>query len=66
MVEQSKQGCQEATEAVDASQWFVKSFKIPEPMQALLEQYSGFSPNEIIPHVTDLVSDIQPGISSQN
>ena len=49
---------EEATQAVDATQWFVKSVKIPDPAQALLEQYSGFAPDEIIPHVTDLVSGI--------
>ena len=55
---------EEATQAVDATQWFVESVKIPDPAQALLEQYSGFAPDEIIPHVTDLVSGIRLEIGS--
>ena len=58
---------QETTEAVDpsdASQWFIKPVKIPEPAQVLLEQYSGFAPDETIPHVTDLVSRIHFSICS--
>ena len=42
--------------AVDASDWFVDTIKIPAPAQALLEQYSGLETGEVIPHVTDLVS----------
>ena len=57
---------EEATQAVDATQWFVKSAKIPDPAQALLEQYSGFAPDEIIPHVTDLVSGIRLEIASRD
>ena len=56
---------EEAIEAVDTTQWFVKPVKIPDPAQALLEQYSGFAPDEIIPHVTDLVSGIRLEISPQ-
>ena len=63
MAEQGKDGLVQAipagaTKAVDADQWFVESVKIPDPAQALLEQYSGFAPDEIIPHVTDLVSSV--------
>ena len=50
----------------EATQWFVKPVKIPDPAQALLEQYSGFAPDEIIPHVTDLVSGIRLEIGSQD
>ena len=57
---------EQSTEVVDASQWFVKSFEISDPAQSLLEQYSGFTSDEIIPHVTDLVSRIRVEIRSQN
>ena len=74
MVEQGKDRLvqaipQETSEEVnpsDASQWFIKPVKIPDPAQALLEQYSGFAPDEIIPHVTDIVSRIRFDIRSQD
>ena len=57
---------EQSTKAVDVSQWFVKSFKIPDPAQALLEQYSEIAPDDVVPHVTDLVSRNQLEIRSQN
>lgn len=54
------------TEAADTGQWFEKSFTIPDPAQALLERYSGFAPDEIVPHVTDLVSGIRLDIRTKN
>lgn len=59
MAEQCKDGPDEATEATDATRWFVKSFKVPDPAQILLEEYSGLAPDQTIPHVTDLVSGLQ-------
>ena len=38
------------------SQWFTKEIKIPPQARVLLEQYSGYAPGEIIPHVSGLVS----------
>lgn len=42
----------------DLPSWFKETFEVPGPAQALLEQYSGFAPDEIVPHVAELVSDL--------
>ncbi len=43
---------------VDASKWLRGTVQVPVAARALLEQYSGLTPEEVIPHVTDLVSSI--------
>ena len=48
----------EPPNVVDGSRWFAESVQVPAPAQALLEQYSGLAPEDVIPHVTDLVSGI--------
>ena len=40
----------------DTSKWFAPDVKIPDEARALLEQYSGFAPDQVVPHVKDLVS----------
>ncbi len=46
----------------ETPKWFLETVKVPPPARALLEQYSGLTPDEVVPHVTDLVS----GISSHH
>ena len=36
--------------------WYDEKINIPAGAQALLEVYSGFAPDQVIPHVKDLVS----------
>ena len=38
--------------------WFLETVTILPPAQTLLEQYPGLAPDEVVPHVTDLVSGI--------
>lgn len=35
------------------AEWYEEKIKIPAGAQALLEQYSGFAPDQVIPHVKD-------------
>ena len=43
---------------VDASKWLFETVRVPVAARALLEQYSVLTPEEVIPHATDLVSSI--------
>ncbi|KAF6224577.1 hypothetical protein HO173_013017 [Letharia columbiana] len=45
---------EELNNVVDTSKWFRETVEIPPQAQALLEQYSGLVPDQVIPHVTDL------------
>ena len=36
--------------------WYNEKINVPAGAQALLEKYSGFAPDQVIPHVKDLVS----------
>ena len=36
--------------------WYNEKINIPAGAQALLEEYSGFAPDQVIPHVRNLVS----------
>lgn len=47
---------EELGKSEDISKWYTERITIPPGAQTLLEQYSGFAPDEIIPHVRDLVS----------
>lgn len=47
---------QELRKSEDTSRWYTEDITIPPEAQALLEQYSGFAPDEVVPHVRDLVS----------
>lgn len=40
----------------DTSKWFPSHVNIPDEARELLEQYSGFAPDEVVPHIKDLVS----------
>ncbi|MCJ1378459.1 hypothetical protein MMC17_001558 [Xylographa soralifera] len=45
---------EEVQKTVDTSKWFPEDVKIPLQARTLLEQYSGFAPDEVLPHVADL------------
>ena len=45
----------ELQKAADTSQWLNLNAKIPPKAQVLLEQYSGLAPEEVAPHVLDMV-----------
>lgn len=45
----------EVRQASDVSQWFDNEIKIPSQAQTLLERYAGLAPDEVIPHVAQLV-----------
>ena len=49
----------------ETAKWYNEKINVPAGAQALLEQYSGFSPDQIIPHVKNLVS-ISPITSTAN
>lgn len=40
----------------DVSEWFEKIQTIPEPVNAIFKTYSGLSPEQIIPHIENVVS----------
>ena len=42
----------------DIFKWYTQKITIPPGAQALLEEYSGFAPEEVVPHVRDLVSAV--------
>ena len=46
--------------ATDHSRYFTAATRVPDQARNLLEQYSGFLPHEILPHVQQLVSYGQP------
>ena len=39
----------------EVAKWYRENINIPAGAQTLLEQYSGFAPDEVVPHVKDLV-----------
>ena len=47
---------EEVEKTGDTAKWYNERINIPAGAQALLEQYSGFAPDQVIPHVKDLVS----------
>ena len=46
----------EIREAKDVSEWFEKIETIPDPINEVLESYSGLGSNEVIPHIEGVVS----------
>ena len=48
---------EELQKTVDTSKWFPQDVKIPPQARTLLEQYSGFAPDEVLSHVVDLVCE---------
>lgn len=44
----------ELRESEDTSKWYEHEIKIPDGARTLLEQYSGFAPDEVVPHIRDL------------
>lgn len=50
---------EELGKSEDISKWYTQEINIPPGAQALLEEYSGFAPDEVVPHVRDLVSAIR-------
>ena len=45
----------ELRESGAISRWYKKDIKVPDGAQALLEQYAGFAPEEVLPHIQGLV-----------
>lgn len=46
---------EELQKSEDTKKWYTQDIKISDAARMLLEQYSGFAPDEVVPHIIDLV-----------